>query len=332
MIVRYFRSSFPGQFITIGVAGLLLWGAGAIHPPVMPLPDGPVPLYSILYRWLSDIPYLAMGIGFLLVTVQAFWLNYIVLRHELVPQNTSLAALLLLLFLSLLPPYLTLTPVNIATLFLLFILRALLEAYNQNEPIELVYTAGFFVALSSFFFLPSLLFFGFLLICFLVYRSMRWREWVSSLIGLATPFLYLLVVYFFTDRLPEMLALYAGFFRKVTVSIPVTGWHSWLLLGFLGLFTLLGLWNAFRHSGEKTVELRKKNIVLLWMLVWSMLAALYANSLLVYLPALLSVCVPVFTTSFYMRFRKPFWFELILWFFLIVLYINTALWFYLPGA
>ncbi|MBE0648016.1 MAG: hypothetical protein IH596_09545 [Bacteroidales bacterium] len=329
-MVRFFKSSFPVQFITIGVTGLLLWGIGAIHPPVMPPPNGPVPLYSILFGWLSGIPYLAMCIGFLLVLFQAFWLNHIILRHNLASHNTSLPALLFLLFISLLPSWLTLTPVNISTFFLLFILRALLEAYNQEEPIELVYTAGFFVALSSFFYLPSLLFYGFILIAFLVYRSMKWREWISSLIGLITPFLYLVVLYFLTDRLPGLLSLYSGYFGQVDIVFPDVEWNTLILVAFLGIFMLLGLLDTISHIAEKTVELRKKNIILLWMLVSSIGTILFANSLLTYFPALLSVCISIFATNFFMRRRKLFWLELLLWLFVILLFINTAIWPYLP--
>ncbi|MBL7137383.1 MAG: hypothetical protein ISS17_01235 [Bacteroidales bacterium] len=325
MLIRYFRSSFPGQFVTIGVIGLLLWGAGGIHPPLMPPPDGPVPLYSLLYDWLSGFPYIAMAVGFLLVIFQAIWFNYIVSRRDLVPHNTSLAALLFLLFISLIPSYLTLTPVNITTFFLLFILRALLEAYNQSEPVELVYTAGFFVALSSFFYLPSLLFYGFLLIFFLIYRSLKWREWVSSLIGLATPFLYLVVLYFLTDRISGLPALYTDFFGQVILTIPEVGWREWILFSLLGLFTILGLQDTLRHIGEKTVELRKKNVVLLWMLFWSLLTIFYAHALHLYHLGLLSICLAVFVTNFYMHLRRPFWFELLLWLLLLALYVNTAL-------
>jgi len=330
-MVRYFKSSFPGQFITIGVIGLLLWGIGAFNPPVMPAPEGPVPLYGVLFDWLAGMPYLAMGIGFLLVLFQAVWLNYIFLHHDLVPHNTSLAALLFLLFISLLPSYLTLTPINITTFFLLFILHALLEAYNQSEPIELVYTAGFFVALSSFFYFPSLLFYGLLIISFLVYRSMKWREWVSSFIGLTTPFLYLVVVYFLTDRLSGLFTLYSDYFGQLKITLFDANWNTWTLLGMMGLFTMLGLWDSIGHISEKTVELRKKNIVLLWVLFWSLLTLLYADSLLIYFPALLSICLSIFVTNFYMRLRKLFWFELLLWLLIIMLFFNMTLWTFFPG-
>ncbi|TSA25466.1 MAG: hypothetical protein D4R67_10035 [Bacteroidetes bacterium] len=325
MLIRYFKSSFPGQFVTIGVAGLLLWGAGALNPPLMPPPDGPVPLYEILYSWVSGFPYLAMAIGFLLVVFLAVWLNYIVSNHNLVPHNTSLAALLFLLFVSLFPSWMTLTPVNITLLFFLFIVRALLESYNQGEPIELVYIAGFFVGLSSFFYLPSLLLYGFLLTCFLVYRSLHWREWISSLLGLATPFLYLVVVYFLTDRFSRLIAMYGAFFRQITLITPDLSWNNWTLYGLMGLLALVGLWNTFLHLGEKTVELRKKNLLLIWLLIWVALMIPYTHTLHLYHPGLLSICLAVFVTNFYMHLRKPARFEWLLWLLFLSILANIRL-------
>jgi hypothetical protein len=322
-MVRYFRSSFPGQFITIGMIGIVLWGLGVIHLPQMPPPEGPVPLYELLYSWLSGFPYVAISIGFILVIIQAVWINYIVSQHDLVPHNTSLAALLFLLFISLLPSYLTLTPVNISTIFLLFILRAILAAYNQPDPIELIYTAGFFVALSSFFYLPSLLFYGFLLIFFIVYRSLKWREWVSSLIGLATPLLYLVVIYFLTDRLDDLFSMYSEFFKQYKLFIPSIAWNEWVQFGILSLLLLLGLWDTFRYIGDKTVELRKKTIVLLWMLIWILITIFYSNSVTLFHPGLLSIPLAVFVTNFFMHLRKPKYFEFLLWVLLLSLILNT---------
>ncbi|MBN1199233.1 MAG: hypothetical protein JXA23_07770 [Bacteroidales bacterium] len=324
MLTRYFKANYPGQYITIGVIGLLLWGLGTLHPPAMPLPQGPAPLYTLLYSWLSGVPYLAMVLGFLLVIVQAVWLNYIGLTHDLVPHNTSLTALLFLLFISLLPSYLTLTPITLTIPFLLLVLQALLKAYNQTEPIELVYTAGFFVALASLFFFPTLLFYGFILSTFLVYRTMKWREWVSSLIGLATPYLYLVVVYFLTDHLSSLASIYSGYLGQARAGIPKADLNTWILIGFLGLFTLMGLWSTLRTIGEKTVELRKKGIVLLWMLFWSLLIILLACPGQLYSPALLSICSAVFAANFFLRLRKPFWFELLLWVLILILIANTA--------
>lgn len=325
MLIRYFRSNFPGQFVTAGAAGLLLWGAAVMHPPVMPPPDGPVPLYALLYQWLSCYPYLAMAAGFTLVVFQAVWLNFILLKHNLVPPNTALAALLFLIFTGLSPSWLTLTPVNITTLFLLLILRALLEAYNQSEPIELIYTMGFFTGLSSFFYLPSLFIYGFLLVSFLVYRLFRWREWVSSLIGLATPLLYLLIIYFMTDRLPELASLYIAFFMKAGLAVPLLPWHDYIPYCLAGLLGLSGLWDTFGRLREKRVETRKKNLLLIWLMMWLILILPYSHSLLPYHTGLLGISLTAFTANFYLNLKKPRRFEFLLWLIMLAILANTLI-------
>jgi len=170
-LIKYFKSSFPGQYITIAVVGLIIWVLPVINPPQMPAPEGPVPLYILLYNWLSGMPYLAMAAGFLLVLFEAIWLNYLSTRHDLVQHNTSMASFMFILFVSILPAYLTLTPANITILLLILTLRSLFGAYNQVEANEQVFTAGFFVALASFFYLPSLLLYGFLVVCFIIFRT-----------------------------------------------------------------------------------------------------------------------------------------------------------------
>ncbi len=327
MLIRYFKSSFPGQYITIGVTGLLIWGVAAIDPPAMPLPDGPVPLYSILFNWLSGIPHLALATGFLLILFEAVLLNYIYSKHDLIRHNTSLAALLFLLFISCIPPFLTLTPINITILFLLFILNALLKAFNQVEPVELIFTAGFFISLASFFYLPSILLYGFLLICILVYRSMHWREWVSSLIGLVTPYLFLIVIYFLADQLPALVEMYSDYFSQLSFCFPVLSTYNWIMIGLAGLFALLGLWDTVKHMSEKTVELRKKTIVMLWMLFWILLTLIFSGIFQLYHMGLTAICLALFVTNFYLNLKKPFLFQLLLWLFILAIFANTALFF-----
>ncbi len=328
MIIRYFKSGFTGQYITIGVIGLLIWSVAAINPPVMPAPNGPVPLYSLLYQWFSTLPYLAMLLGFLIVFFEAIWLNKIYSKHDLIRHNTSFAALLFLLFISCFPPFLTLTPINIIIPLLLYILNALFKAYHEVEPVELVYSAGFFISLASFFYLPAILLYGFLLICFLLYRSMKWREWVSSLIGLATPFIFLIVVYFLIDQLPALMEMYSDYLSQLIFSfhdIQAVSLPYFIMIGLVGLFALLGFWDTVKHMSEKTVELRKKTIVLQWLFFWIVITMGFSGNFQLYHIGLISICLALFVTNFYLNLKKSFLFQLLLWLFILAIFVNTAL-------
>ena len=328
MIVRYFKSGFAGQYITLGLIGLIIWGIAAINPPLMAAPEGPVPLYSLLYHWFSGIPYLAMLLGFLIVLFEAIWLNKIFSTHDLIRHNSSLAAFLFLLFISCFPPFLTLTPINLTIPFLLYILNALFKAYNETESVELVYSAGFFVALASLFYLPAILLYGFLLICFIVYRSFQWREWVSSIIGLVTPFLFLFVYYFLIDQLPSLIEMYGAYFSQLQFSLQLFQVISLLyiiMLGLIGLFAIFGLWDTLTRMSEKTVELRKKTIVVLWMFFWILLTVGFSGSFQLYHIGLFAICLALFTANFYLNLQKLFLFQLLLWLFILAVFVNTIL-------
>jgi hypothetical protein len=186
MLVRFYKSSFPAQYIVLGVAGLIPWLLACFIPVAMPPPDIPAPLYAVLYRWLSAIPCLPSILGFLLVIFESVLVNNILSKNELVEKNSSLTALIFFLLMSFLPAYLTLTPVNISMIFILLILKGMLEAYKLPEPIESVYTAGFFTGLAFLVYLPVIFLAGFLINTFFLYRSFKWREWVSSIIGVCT--------------------------------------------------------------------------------------------------------------------------------------------------
>ena len=141
-----------------------LWLNAFLNPPGMPAPEGPVPLYSLIYLTLSNFPLLSTIFGFCLVLAETYWLTRILSRHELVLKNSSLSALIFLVMMSFLPGQLTLNPINIALGFMILILYHLLISYNKPEHLDRIFAAGFFTAVASMFFLPFIFWFVFVII------------------------------------------------------------------------------------------------------------------------------------------------------------------------
>jgi hypothetical protein len=329
MLVRYFRAGFPAQYVTAGILGAILWSLAIVHPPPMPDPCGMIPFYSLLYKWLSGIPVLATLLGLLLVISEACYLNILLNRHELIPKNSTLTALLFLICISYLPAWLTLTPVNLFLVFLLVILKVILKAYAQPEPVEAVFSAGFLTGIASLFYFPGLFFLGFLLVCFLVYRLFRWRIWISSLIGLLTPFLFLVVTGFLTDKLSEWIPGYIAQFEHPRLVVPTYGRTGWILSGILGLSVLFGLGSVMSRLGIVTVELRKKNLILLWLLSWVVLTFPFSQALADYHLGMMSSGLAPMMAGFFLKLRKPFWHQFLLWLTLLAVYANTVCHYYL---
>jgi putative flippase GtrA len=154
MFLRFFRSGFVTQYLAIGIIGLLLWGRAFIDPPAMPAPDGPVPMYSLIYSLLHSLPHVAVILGFILTLASAYLLNRLLTRNEVLLKNSSLSSLIFIALMSYFPFLLTLHQVSIAALFLLMILERLYRAYSRSESLELTYVAGFMIGIASLFYLP----------------------------------------------------------------------------------------------------------------------------------------------------------------------------------
>ncbi len=325
MFLKYFKSSFASQYLLIAVIGLIVWTGAFIHPVEMPLPEGKVPFYSVLYSLLNDTPRLAVVFGFLLVLVSSFLLNDIFNKQEIVTKNSSLAALLFIAFSGYYPQLLTLHPVNICLFLLLLIFRQLFETYHRTESLDLFYAAGFYVGIGTFFYFPFLAIYLLVLLSFIIFRSNSWREWTSSLIGLITPYVFLATFYFWFDEFRMMATDYGQFF-SLPQSIPVLPEPGYLILtSILFLFCLFSLASSLSHVSEKTIEGRKKSLLVYWLVVIILISFPFAGSFVNYHPLFLTIITSVLLTTFFLQRKKTFWIELFFMLFLASIVINNLI-------
>jgi hypothetical protein len=311
VFIKFFKSSFFIQYLVIGITGACLWFSAFLTPPGMPPPEGPVPLYSLLYQIFHTMPLLATVIGFCLVLAETYWLTRILSVHELVLKNSSLSALVFLVMMSFLPEQLTLNPINIALGFMILILHHLLISYNKPEHLDRIFAAGFFTAIASMFYLPFILWFVFVIISFLVFRAGNWRAWMAAFIGLITPFLYLAVWYFWHEEFIVKSLEFSLFFNHILVFPNPFHTDFYILCGFI---ILLALWGIVRFRGgpEKTVEIRVKTNILLWTLVFTLLSFIFSRSMAIFHPALAMPALAMVITGTLIGLKKTRVAEIIL--------------------
>jgi len=329
MLIRFYRSGFPIQYASIILAALLLWGRAFFDPPSMPAPEGPGPLYPLLYAAFSNIPYLATMLSFVMLLAAAFWFNRLLDKHELIPKNSSISALIFTVLVSLSPPQLTLTPGNISLFFLILALQNMMASYDRLENLDLIYAASFFISTGALFYPPFLIFYGYLLIGFIVFRAGNWREWVASFFGLCTPFLYLLLHYFWFDTVADGLLAWTNFFSLPFVYPPDIHQGFWLISGSTILLVFWGLVRIFGRPMEKTASLRAKTYYFFWMIPFTFLSYIYASSLTEYHLVLFAPAFSLVISGAAAGARKTFWPDLILTVYLLLILLNNTLLFYL---
>jgi len=323
VFIKFFKSSFFIQYLVIAVIGLSLWISAFIEPPGMPAPEGPVPLYALLYHIFINQPFLSTLVGFLLVIAETYWLTTILSHHELVLKNSSLSALVFLVLLSFLPGQLALNPINISLGFMILILYHLLISYNKPEHLDRIFAAGFFTAIASLFYVPFLLWFVFVIISFLVFRAGNWRAWLAGLIGLVTPFLYLAAWYFWQNELIARMYKYLDFFSHILVYPNPFHTDFWILSGFTLLLALWGILYFRAGKVEKTVEIRAKTNILLWTLVFTMISFVYARSMAIFHPALAMPAMSMVITGTLTHLKKTRVAEIILMIYFFAVLLNN---------
>jgi len=314
--------------MAIGLIGLMLWGKSFIYPPPVPAPEGPVPLYKLLYSLLTGLPHLAVILGFVLVLVETWWLNILFNRHELVLKNSSLGSLVFIILMSSSPFYLTIHPLNICILISIIILYNLMRSYNRNDDLDIVYGAGFFAALGSLVYFPYLLMLAIIPVSLVLFRSSKWREYAAAFIGFLTPFIFLAVYYFLTDQLINQLALY----QKMLSSLFFYPIHLYTDDWVIGIFTLvLALWGLYYLlSGplEKTAEVRSKTYLVVWLIVIALLSVVYSTTLLVYHLVMLFPTLTLLLSSAFLGMKKKRWAEIIFLIYFLLILVNS--YFYNP--
>ncbi|MEI6889318.1 MAG: hypothetical protein ACOYM0_05055 [Bacteroidales bacterium] len=328
MFIRFFRSSFAIQYLVIGFIGLILWGKAFIYPPVVPSPEGPVPLYTLLYSLLGSLPHLAVITGFVLVLIETWLLNELFNKHELVLKNSSLSALVFIIIMSSSPVYLTIHPLNICTLLSIILLGNLMKSYSKASNLDLVFSAGFLAAVGSFFYFPYVLMLAILPVSFILFRSGKWREWVTAAIGFFTPFMFLSVYYFITDQLANQAVVY----KKMIASLFFYPIHLHSDDWIIGIASLVlaawGLYYLLKGPMEKTAEIRAKTYLVVWLVVISILSVIYSTTLVAYHLILLFPSLSLLLTSTFLGMKKKKWAEIIFFFYFLLILFNS--YFYNP--
>lgn len=324
MFIKFFKSGFPTQYIAAATIGLLLWGNAFIDPPPMPAPQGPAPLYSLFYDLLNGYPHITSILGFLLVLIESIWLTAIFNRHHLILKNSSLSTLVFLVLISFSPGLLTLNPMNIALFFLIVILGNLLRSYNKPEHLDLVFGAGFFTTIASFFYPSFLIWFLFVPISFVIFRSGYWREWIVSLIGLTTPFIFLGVFYFWQDEFLSRVNSYAEYFSSLHYQKPTPEINMLITGGFTLMIALWSIYSFWSGPLEKTVEIRAKTNLFSWVVVFTGISFIFAHAMALYHPALAFPAIALTITGTLNNLKKNRIAEWICFIYFIVILLNNT--------
>jgi hypothetical protein len=273
MLLKAFEKFRSLTALLFVLTGILLWAEAfmAASPAWFYPTENPAPLYAVLQGVLQQHPRTGFWMALAFLLLQSAYLNYILTSHGLMERYSFLTAIIYLLLMGAGPGMLYMHPVLIANFFLMLGLNQVLRTYNEEMVLIEVFNVGLLIALAGLFYVPALVFFLFLLFSLFIFYIIDLRSILAALLGLATPFFFLALYLFLTDRLPEGLQDPVLPLRLIGPSVTALPLLYKVFLAYAGLFGLLAFFRlVFSYIPDKPIRTRKR----FWVIVYLMATAL----------------------------------------------------------
>lgn len=295
--------------------GILLKLPFFLQPVVPQYEDGDGFLYVSLLQALQPagavFPWLYPILSFLLLFIQAVTFNGLINNQKLFPQQHLLPAFSFILITSIVPDWNILSPGLIINTILVWAWPRMVGLYQNTHPKQNLFNLGFGFGICSFIYFPAVYYLALLIVALAIYRPFYISEWLVTLVGLLTPFYFVLVYFFVWDQWQLAHTLIPAHYLR----LPQISFNSdfWITVVLIVLPFILGLLMSARFVGRMLVHARKSWSFMLVYLVISLLLP-FVNSqggLLHFVLA--AVPISFFHAGFYSAPRKKWFPELFVW-------------------
>ena len=239
-----------------------------LHPtiPVAQQTDGF--LFKALLDKLSGInnsmPSIYPIISFLLLFTQAITFNKLANDHRLLQKPNYLTGMAYLLITSMFAEWNFLSASLIVNTMLIWVWANMSGLYNNKNAKSTLFNIGIGIGVSTFFYFPSIAFAILIIVGLILTRPFKLSEWVVALLGIVTPYYFIISYVFLTDswqgyKLPVFLVSLPNFYQSRYKLAAVI-----LIL----IIAIVGLIYINKNFRRQLVQTRKSwNLVFLYFLV-----------------------------------------------------------------
>ena len=209
MIHTLLQRNFITAFIVLLLVGAALWLPYSINPVMeMQFYDlYPMPLYKPLLSVFGFNPYVGLLLQCACVGFSIFLLSTINSQFRLIEKRTSFYIFLGILFAVIFPHYQQFNPMMFAPVLVLLGFLSIFKLYKNERNLRHIYEAGLLFSTAGLiyvnvYFLTLIVFFGIVILI-----PFNWRQWVSAILGIVTPLVFLFSWIVLFDKLDYFLLI-----------------------------------------------------------------------------------------------------------------------------
>ena len=261
-----FKANNPYNTFLMLIYGILLKLPMFLHPkvPQEQMIDGF--LYRVLLKWLQPIaggfPVIYAVIAFLLLYTQAVSFNKMVNELRLMQKPNYLTGMSYLLVTSLFTEWNMLSSPLIINTLLIWVWARMSSLHNDNSPKTTLFNIGIAIGVSTFFYFPSIAFVALVIFGLAIIRPFKLSEWVIALMGIITPYYFLLAWFFLSDKWKQYHC------PGIAFTSPKFNQNNWSYIAIIIviLTSITGFFYVQQNFRRQLIQARKSwNLIFLYL-------------------------------------------------------------------
>lgn len=324
MLIRVFKSNFPGLIVGLFILQLILW-SDLLFTQVGYIEPGRALFYEPLYKWLANSYWLSSSFAFIMVFINALLINRIIARFDMLDSRTFLPALFYIVLMSSSHKFIGLSPELLASFFIILMLERMYVLYGNFKDLREVLNIGILCGLASMFYFPAVAFVFFIWIGLAVFQILYIRRIFIILIGLLAPYLFVFVYYFLTDKLSPFIIPYLfGTFKAFSFPQYNFSVFDYVLYGYIALIMLISFLKIILGRTENVIKVRKMHTVQTWVLLSITILMFFVNNEFEYF-ILFFIPFSLFIPNYFLKKKKPVQAEIMFFILVAVIVIDKII-------
>lgn len=273
-------------------------------------------LYAVITFVTPDSTLLSAVLAGVLIMVQAFLLNAILIRSAALNDNTYLPAIIYTFLLSFSPEFLFLSPELLSITFVLLGLNFLFTHLKYRGSEENIISTGFMFGIAALFAKPALLLLLFILLVYLLYSSTLTRRYFLMAFGFFLPFIFAWIYFLWNDVGTEFWSDYFSDIVHFDSRRLIPGSNLLIWIGLPALLALITAAQNFTGIGMTNNQIQIQRSML-WLAIFGVLLYLVsANgsfSELIWLMPVITYFITMFLISVQKAWMGELVFQLLFW-------------------
>ena len=255
-MLKFFKHSYLSQHIVVIVMAIILWLPTFITKSAFFIGDDNTPLYNIIISLFDFSPFIINTIVFAIFVISLFLFNSVLSANRLVNKYSTVGSYTFVLMMCVSSNMPACYPFILACPFILMAMHTLFLIYQTENPENYMMNIGYFIAVASLFYYPSIFLMLWVFVSFLILGFRKLRYILIPFVAFMIVNAIVIGLAFLFGNYDNLIESYSSFFNNITLSSDMTVGNVFMLilttfLFIISLIKVLGSRNSDYGSNFK---------------------------------------------------------------------------------